>query len=1111
MILNSYKINNKESLEHKNEKNKLKSLLENKKISNITRKCVNCHNEIFFLRLLDINYNRIELEKELVYNNSKIYADVYCKLKDNDKYINFEIVHTLKTEPCARPEPWFEVNALDIQKFDENQNLNIKKNLICKRIQKCEKCVAENKGIIYFNQRGAGCGKTFESIQIMQNDDRFRYKEIYIYLTKMHSAKDVIYSELKDQEKKKLLCNLLIKEDNEKGKQYYISYDNIKYNKQVIVIIGTIDSFAYSLVKKDNNNIFHLDFFKRIINFMKEGYFKFKNNNEIQYAGKVLELNKKTLIILDEAQDLGQDYLYAFDSLINETKIDLYIIGDKLQSISGEENLLTHIKNKNFTNKIIESDGVNKVMRFHNKNFIHFVNKVIPFNKYDLPHITGICDLDGCIHKDDEIPYQIFYLDKNIKELYLDIEYAYRESKKIIEYMEFEININKYLPKDFMFIFPILSDNAFAMYLRIEIQNFWINKFNDEEYQKNVLLKDEFWKNKINSISKNDYFNYIYLHKSNEGQSINLKESENSSRILSIHSSKGNGCNVVFLLGIDDSSLLCFTHKKNNLVFDSLLHVAITRQKRKLYIGIINEENSEIVQRFKPFNIEDSQNNHVNINFSKSVTMKKIISSISDNDYVKLIKNNCIKQRDLDLIKEKLNNSDEHKNTIIDYGHHMLRYAIYYLHFIFRFSNFQLKSAIEKLLKRKIVICSNDTPDAKIVYDSLYKNNNDNKNYLNIYYKLLDTMKYYKNNNDNEGDKNRKYQNNECFPILEFNKGNNDSSKYKKYSNYLKKNCEFVINKLKKINLYNNFNIDDFCPIELIILYLLISQQDKGINSDISILDIYDIFDYYEKVDINTINEYKCKYKCGCYDYFENLHNNNNIISRYCEHYESLNNIKINLNLHEKKYENKKTEYSISKTLYFNKKEYDDDEFNISSIFKPIGYNDKEVIVVIIRPDLNNINFNQIILECLMNNLIILNNKSDKYKNKSVTNVIFTLNLTEPIYINFDFDINNKKLSQNFIIDFVTNKYLEFHNIIYEYCKLKFTEVNEDKNRYKDLEIFKEINKKLKYLNTDSEKLFKNFKNGDEYKDKFIKKLKQELEKKIKLFFDLEEDSDDDD
>ena len=51
----------------------------------------------------------------------------------------------------------------------------------------------------------------------------------------------------------------------------------------------------------------------------------------------------------------------------------------------------------------------------------------------------------------------------------------------------------------------------------------------------------------------------------------------------------------------------------------------------------------------------------------------------------------------------------------------MLVYGIYYLHFIFKFSNFQLKSAIKKLLNRIIVIYSNDTSDAKIAYEFLYK------------------------------------------------------------------------------------------------------------------------------------------------------------------------------------------------------------------------------------------------------------------------------------------------------------------------------------------------------------------------------------------------------
>ena len=50
-----------------------------------------------------------------------------------------------------------------------------------------------NKGIIYFNQRGAGCGKTYESIQILQNNNKFNNKRnnSYKYTTYPFSNKNL--------------------------------------------------------------------------------------------------------------------------------------------------------------------------------------------------------------------------------------------------------------------------------------------------------------------------------------------------------------------------------------------------------------------------------------------------------------------------------------------------------------------------------------------------------------------------------------------------------------------------------------------------------------------------------------------------------------------------------------------------------------------------------------------------------------------------------------------------------------------------------------------------------------------------------------------------------
>lgn len=89
--------------------------------------------------------------------------------------------------------------------------------------------------ILYHNQRGAGCGKTYESIQLLNNDIRFKYKEYFIYLTKMNSAKEVIYTELKKQNEENKLDKLQFYK-NDKGelgnmdRQYKINYFNKETN-----------------------------------------------------------------------------------------------------------------------------------------------------------------------------------------------------------------------------------------------------------------------------------------------------------------------------------------------------------------------------------------------------------------------------------------------------------------------------------------------------------------------------------------------------------------------------------------------------------------------------------------------------------------------------------------------------------------------------------------------------------------------------------------------------------------------------------------------------------------------------------------------------------------
>jgi superfamily I DNA/RNA helicase len=258
--------------------------------------------------------------------------------------------------------------------------------------------------------------------------------------------------------------------------------------------------------------------------------------------------------------------------------MDTYVIGDKLQSIWGEHNIHTFLETNDLpTITIQRNTGINHVMRFHNNHFMDFVNNIIDFKKYNLPPIEKICDNNKCkySHENEITPYTIFESEKIFADE-VDENKVNRVIEQIIIYMENEITKYNYLPNNFMFIFPILSKNFLANRLESRLQDFWIKKFENKQYQENVLMKNNYWNNKINT---NKYYKYVYLHKSDEGKSINLKESENATRILSIHASKGNGCEVVFLLGTSERSLKLFSHDFGNLVYDSLLHVALTRQK----------------------------------------------------------------------------------------------------------------------------------------------------------------------------------------------------------------------------------------------------------------------------------------------------------------------------------------------------------------------------------------------------------------------------------------------------------------------------------------------------------------------------------------------------
>lgn len=1056
---------------HKDGKMLMKMILEKKIPLSIVRKCLKCVKEDEYEIPEITESSSIKIEYRFGYNNSIKIADV--AYTDNEElFCAFEICYTHKTNNENRPEPWFEIDALSLISIVNKSDLS-SLQLNCIRKEKCEscndtkiycgECINPNEGIIYFNQRGAGCGKTYESIQLMQTDERFKNKETFIYLTKMHSAKEVIFNELKEQEEKGLLDRLeLMENDDGYSKQYKIIFHNKETNKDISIIIGTIDSFNYAIVDK-NKIINDTNYFRGTVKSIKQG--NITENGKIKYAKKTYVLNSEILIIIDEAQDLGQEYIEAFSTIITKTQIDVYVIGDKLQSIWGEHNILSFADKNDLPTPIHRSNGKNNVMRFHNIRFINFVNTIIDFNKYELPQIEGICNNKQCKykHENDITPYNIF----EVPIIYTN-EYDYTKIdilvEKIINYMKYEIDTYNYLPHNFMFIFPILSRNVFATMLESRIQEFWIKKFNEQEYQENVLLKNNFWKNKLND---NKFYKYIYLHKSDEGSSINLKESENATRILSIHSSKGNGCEVVFVFGISEKSLCLFSKKESNLVYDSLLHVAITRQKKSLYMGI-EKNNDDIYRRFnklgcikEDINIEPdlyftSYNKYINIvDYSKNnndifnIINEKIIEP---NNYINLLPNN------------------ENNKSIIDWGHHAIRYSVMFYNII---SN---------------------------IIDNEFIENNNNKSQIITILKKISTKQiipYYYGNYNKElrkiSDNNKKYANhlNTQIPILRFD--TNDNTNYYKYSINLMNIISNIQNKIiKELEIQK---MPKLCPLESLILLFIQEQHAKGSYSDISIMDIYSIMYCYDQCSNIIDVEHSIKNECLCNTCFieGNCCNTsyNEIRNSIVNHYENISQVKKMYDNYKKYIQihflDSKFTYNIFHKTWFGKK---DDNFSIGYEHTIIAHSDKYVVYFIIKPQFNKLNFNDIIFESIFNTFMLSNccfetGNYNRYNNKKIITCILTLDSVQPIFYDLNIDKDDKHL-KNGIQEYLFNTYSEYHKLVfkfYKFCsnnkpktlnsvKYTYNQLKENKRLPKYIvDYYDDINKELEKYKTDRENI----------------------------------------
>jgi hypothetical protein len=782
--------------------------------------------------------------------------------------------------------------------------------------RQCLQDVVARQHKIYLKQQGAGNGKTWGIIQMLARED-FQHYNKFIYVTKQHSARVILKEEFRLQQASLGFTNM--SDIQEKQKKFKIDYTNAK-GQACTVIIATIDSFMYAVGNKSVNAS---DKFQGIAQSIVEGHLDADIRGTIQYAGVNPKLNAETLYIIDEAQDLNTCYANAVMKIMEKTNMDVYVVGDKLQSISNELNAFT-----TFQPFAICEEPKNECRRFIHPELIDFVNHMIPFEKHGLLPITPykVCE---------DTSRAVFPMLAKMASngIYMDIEDTV---DRIIFMMEKEVREHDYVPENFLIVLPFVNKNPLADMLEIAIDQFWIRTLDPSSQT------DPYWK----SHKVQDYYRYCIFHKSEEGTSINLDESARSTRMVSIHSSKGDGREVVFVIGVTESDLKLYSGIKDTLRYDSMLHVALTRMKKTLYVVYIQDDIGRSIQAWLN---KTGQSFEVTKTFIRNTMKVKDILRFAEEK--------------LNVLVELDYQESSGTSQVIDMSHHNIRFGI-------------LIEKIRELLEEQSgrqQIKTQKEKSCRVPIQTWYTW----KEY-NLKVKL----------NKGFHDKDGNWQQEHSIPLIKINEG-----VYNHYLGIIKQHMERV-----RLNVRSG----KLCPFELIILYYK-NQITQNYDSQITIMDLYNIVDVYEKAFKHHLKGHE---HCCCKQTFCNNENQNSFTDYLNSHYEQMFRVDSLLQKLIKAYP--KTDWNTDHDIkYVEHIDPQKSRFVIRNQCHFIGYNSTQVLLCYVTPQLNSLNVNVFKTRAMIDTFIIKNQHEStencyKYHGKQVIVCVLAINLDEPYIMKVD-------------------------------------------------------------------------------------------------------------
>jgi hypothetical protein len=769
---------------------------------------------------------------------------------------------------------------------------------------------------LYIKQQGAGNGKTFGIIQMLQHPAFLHYKR-FVFVSKQHSARAIIHAEFIGQFNAGLL-KITNVDDKEMNKKYIIHYTN-QLGEDCSLIIATIDSFMYSIGNKENKNT--VDYFESIVkSIIDDSFINCDASGVIQFTNVKPKLNRETMLFIDETQDLSPFYADAILKLMNEKYVDAYIVGDKLQSLVNERNAFTRFIECEFSNKIMDVPA-NICRRFSHSKLVEFVNYMVPFEKHGLIPIKPFAE-----NNDREIALG-FICDTSVSK-------ETNENNDLIELImkeyDREVSTYHYVPENFLVVTPFVSTNPLVSELDMAINEYWKNKMEDENYIQFIRQnKNDYWISKLDERKEKEddeeeYIRYSVFHKSEEGTTISLDESNHATRIVSIHSSKGDGREVVFVVGLKESSLKIYAGHVDSLIYDSLLHVAITRMKKSMYI--VYNPRDEIGRRIQKYR----QLNQDNLMNSEGLYDFKIKPEVSLNSLLQFDKNNFaefvnnIPYNLCEMVGEFGCEKDNSFFNIRYYGM-LMKSCLSLLKYGDDIVKQQLYVRIMKSCKSSLVIC-------------------DNWRKYNLLLNQV-TPRFIDGKYEKEMD---------CIPLVKL-KGIVDLQ----YFSILYDTIQHIQQKL----LEHRF---DLCPFELVVLYYMEQVYNQGENTEITMNELYNIVDTFSKSFSGFSKGHgrclcrKCFVECSKKNVLTFFHNDLMLIDGWCEEIQ-------------KEYVG--IQWNINHTVMMSC----GNDIKLSTKCSLIGYTENTVVICYVKPWFNDLDMK---IRSLLDSFIVFNVSNENEKNK---------------------------------------------------------------------------------------------------------------------------------